>query len=150
MNIFVLSTCPIEAANLQCDKHVVKMILESAQIMSAVAIKNGLSSKYKLTHANHPCTIWAGKFRGNYEWLSIHALALCEEYTRRYGRIHKSQEVIEELLKVSKILPEGSSEFVQCLPDELKDKDPIKAYRTYYRTKRFAVWSKTPTPDFYY
>lgn len=149
MNIFVLDRCPITAAQLQCDKHVIKMILESAQIMSTIAHKNGVTAKYKPTHSNHPCTIWAGKHKGNYEWLCLHALALCEEYTYRYGKVHKSQEVIDSLLSLSDKLPQGSSEFVQCMPDDCKSSDVVAAYRKYYCTKDFAVWSKRNKPSWY-
>lgn len=71
MNIFVLDYTPQKAAEYHCDKHVVKMILESAQILCAVHHKNGDSNvPYKLTHKNHPCTIWAGESRSNYLWLT--------------------------------------------------------------------------------
>jgi hypothetical protein len=149
MNIFILDRDPAVAAQFQCDKHVVKMILESAQMMATIARKQGVESRYKSTHANHPCTVWAGKCKGNYEWLSLHALALCEEYTHRYSKIHKSQEVIEDLLQVSVRLPSGSSEFVQCVPDEHKDSCAVKAYQKYYNTKTFAKWSKRSKPTWY-
>jgi len=149
MNIFILDRDPVVAAQLQCDKHVVKMILESAQMMATIARKQGIESRYKSTHANHPCTVWAGKSKGNFEWLSLHALALCEEYTYRYGKIHKSQEVIESLLQVATKLPSGSSEFVQCMPDEHKDSCAVKAYQKYYNTKTFAKWSKRTKPEWY-
>lgn len=149
MNIFVLDYCPIKAAQLQCNKHVIKIILESAQIMSTIAHKVGVSSRYKPTHANHPCTVWAGKFKGNYEWLAIHALELCKEYTYRYGKVHKSQEVIEELLSVADKLPSGYSSFVQCMPDEYKDIDAVSAYRKYYCSKTFAKWTKREVPEWF-
>lgn len=149
MNIFILDKDPIIAAQLQCDKHVVKMILESAQIMSTVANRYGIVSKYKPTHSKHPCTIWAGNSRQNYEWLSLHALALCEEYTFRYGKKHKSQEVIENLLSVARDIPDCYSDFVQCMPEEFKDKDVVKAYRKYYNSKTFAKWTKRETPNWY-
>lgn len=123
MNIFVLDNCAIQAARLQCNKHVLKMILESAQIVSTVASNLGIHAKYKPTHVNHPCVVWAGKYKDNYEWLCIHALELCKEYTYRYGKVHKSQEVIEELLAVADKLPNGSSHFVQCMPEEYRGKD---------------------------
>ena len=89
MNIFLLSLCPIEAVQ-QCDKHVVKMPIESAQMMCTAG-----HGSYKPTHQNHPCTRWATLSEANFEWLTAHALALCDEYTYRYGRRHKSQDVIE-------------------------------------------------------
>lgn len=146
MNIFILDYNPVRAAQYQCDKHVVKMILESAQIMSTVAHKNNIQTVYKPTHANHPCTIWAGSYKDNYDWLIHHALALCEEYTYRYNKIHKSQKIIESLTHVSDILKKGCSEFVQCVPEDLKQKCVVESYRAYYKTKDFVKWSVRDKP----
>ena len=94
MNIFVIDKNPRTAARQLCDRHVVKMALETAQILSAVAHQKGFNAPYKISHQKHPCTIWAGKSFGNWRWLVAHGLAVCDEYTRRYGRTHKSREVI--------------------------------------------------------
>ena len=135
MNIFILDTNPVLAAQMQCDKHCVKQVLESAQILSTVA-----GGPYKPTHANHPCVLWAGANKTNYNWLARHAIALCEEYTRRYGRRHKSQDVIEQLQQAPN-LPVGITPFVQCMPEQFKDRDTVTAYRRYYHSKSdFAVW----------
>lgn len=149
MNIFVLDRDPVKAAQLQADKHVIKMILESAQVLSTVSRKYGVESKYKSTHANHPCTVWAGKHKDNYKWLVTHAMALCKEYTYRYGKIHKSQEIIEQLQHAPAGIPEGSSEFVQCMPEEFRQTDVVKAYQAYYNTKTFAKWSKREVPEWF-
>jgi hypothetical protein len=142
MNVFILSTNPVEAAQMQCDRHVVKMVLESAQIMSTVA-----DGPYKPTHVNHPCVVWARANRVNYNWLAMHALALCEEYTLRYGKVHKCQPIIAKLANMSNQFPIGVSEFVQCMPDECRMPDPVDAYRKYYHTKGFAQWNKCrPAP----
>lgn len=140
MNIFILSTNPVEAAQMQCDKHVIKQTLESAQILSTVA-----GGPYKPTHQNHPCTLWAGQNQTNFNWLVRHALALCDEYTRRYNKRHKSQDIIERIADAPPELPIGVSSFVQCMPDEYKDKDPVIAYRKYYHSKaKFASWKTEP------
>lgn len=142
MNIFVLDTNPVVAAQMQCDKHVVKMILESAQIMSTIA-----GGPYKPTHAKHPCTLWAAANRTNFNWLGIHALALCEEYTHRYGKVHKCQDIIARLINKQHQLPVGVSEFVQCMPEQYKHTDPVMAYRRYYHSKSdFARWTKRGAP----
>lgn len=142
MNIFAVDRNPIVAAQMLCDKHVVKMILESAQMMSTI-----VGGPYKPTHAGHPCALWAGK-RTNYEWLAKHALALCQEYTERYGKIHKCQPVIEELSTKSNQLPIGCSDFAQCMPDPYKHTDPVVAYRRYYCGDKaaFAVWKHGNEP----
>ena len=95
MNIFVVDEDPVVAAQQLCDKHVVKMILESAQMLCTVALEHGYEdAPYKKAHPKHPCTLWAGKSAENWQWLITHGLAMAEEYTRRYGRQHKSEAVI--------------------------------------------------------
>lgn len=145
MNIFVLHPNPVEAAQMQCDKHVIKMCLETAQMLSTVS--NG---PYKPTHAKHPCTLWAGSNLTNYGWLVKHGLALCEEYTHRYGKRHKCQDIIESLAIPPDHLPVGITPFAQCMPDECKHIDPIMAYRQYYHTKAaFAKWTKRAAPHWW-
>ncbi len=100
MNIFVLDTDPHTAAIQQLDKHVVKMILESAQMLCTAHHACPSDAErpekfYKQAHLNHPSTIWVRTTTGNYEWMILHALALCEEYTHRYGKIHASHALIE-------------------------------------------------------
>ena len=103
MNIFVTDPDPVISAQTLCDKHVVKMVLESAQMLStAWREPNDLrstefSSKYadehelyKTAHPNHPCSIWVRQARENYKWLYRHFVALCDEYTHRYGKSHAS------------------------------------------------------------
>ena len=93
MNIFVLSGDPTEAAVAQINKHVVKMPLETAQMLCA-AYPDGVAP-YKKTHYNHPSTVWARTCIENFNWLVEHGIALCQEYTHRYDRRHKCQDVIE-------------------------------------------------------
>lgn len=94
MNIFILDRSPKLAAQMQCDKHVPKMLLESAQML-CLAAHESLIPPYKATHINHPCVKWILSTRGNYEWLLEHALEQCNEYTFRFNKRHKSQDVIE-------------------------------------------------------
>jgi hypothetical protein len=89
MNIFRPLPSPTDSARALADRHVVKMALESAQLLSTVA-----GGPYKPTHANHPCTLWAGTSRANAAWLLAHGLALCDEYTRRFGRVHGCAAVL--------------------------------------------------------
>ena len=93
MNIFVLSEDPVEAAVAQLDKHIVKMPLETAQMLCSVYPDD--TAPYKKTHYNHPCSVWTRTCIENFNWLVEHGIALCEEYTHRYGRRHKCQNVIE-------------------------------------------------------
>lgn len=136
MNIFVLDENPKIAAQYHNNKHVVKMILESAQMMSTV-IKQQFpeADVYKPTHKNHPCTKWAAESIQNFNWLYQLSIELCKEYTHRYGKIHKTQLVIEKMKPyINKInFPLNSlTPFAQAMPDEYKNSDPITAYRNYY------------------
>lgn len=145
MNIFVLSECPIEAAQMQCDKHVVKMIVETAQMLCTVG-----TGPYKRTHASHPCTVWAGRSQANFEWLVAHGLALCSEYTYRYGKRHRTQDVIEGILEPGAWAAEGLTEFALAMPDEYKRPTAVESYRAYYHSKsHFARWTRREVPGWW-
>ncbi len=149
MNIFVLDQHPVKAASMQCDKHVVKMVLETAQILSTVARNNGIDHGYRPTHAKHPCTIWAGESLANWEWLVQHGLGLAIEYTARYGKEHKSAEIIRNFINLVPDLPDiGLTPFAQAMPDEYKCEDAVEAYRQYYlnEKKDIAEWSCNNAP----
>jgi len=148
MNIFVVDRDPKVAATMLCDKHVVKMIVETAQMLCTAASKLGHQVPYKPTHANHPCTLWAGESLSNWNWLIQHGISLCEEYTLRYNRIHKTQSIIE-WCKDSNIGPTrdiGLTPFKLSMPDKYKCSDPVESYRNYYsgEKKRFAKWKTSP------
>ena len=88
MNIFYIDTCPVKAAQMQCDKHVVKMILESAQMLCAAHHVEGEGNvPYKLAHKNHPSPVWTRTNKKHYQWLWDHMMALGKEYTERYGKV---------------------------------------------------------------
>lgn len=152
MNIFVLSEDPVEAARMQCDKHVVKMILESGQMLCA-AHDPGIAP-WKRSHYNHPCTVWARKTTANYKWLAIHGLELCAEYTRRYKRRHRAEDVLLWCAQnIPKNIPdEGLTPFVVAIknPKYVKQ-DVVSSYRAYYLGDkvRFAVWRHCDPPQWW-
>jgi len=140
MNIFYLSDCPKEAAVQQHNKHVVKMILESAQMLCTAHHELGEVDErfYKKTHMNHPSAKWVRESTAHYMWLYQHMLELGEEYTRRYKRKHLTITKMEELLKVPP-LETPVAGFVpppQCMPEEYQGKDCVEAYQRYYEMKR--------------
>ena len=149
MNIFVLDKNVEKCAEYHCDKHVIKMILESAQMMSAVVRLSGYDTGYKLTHKNHPCTIWARKSLSNYKWLFKLATALNIEYRYRYNKEinHKSYDLIKTL-PMPKILDIGLTPFAQAMPEQYRNKNAVKAYRDYYINEKsdFLKWTKRKTP----
>jgi hypothetical protein len=157
MNIFFLSSSTEEAARQHCDKHCVKMILETAQILTSVQHRYGnTSTTYKPTHVNHPSTKWAGDNDYHYIWLWKLGMSLCAEYTKRYGKVHKTQAIIEgELRHAPKDMPSlGWQAPPQCMPDEYKveggtNEAAISAYRNYYRGEKayMAKWKNTKQPE---
>ncbi len=145
MNIFVLSQDPVQAAKWHCDKHVVKMALESVQMLSTALWRYGEATSYKPAHQKHPCTLWAGDSRPNFSWLVAHSEALHDEYTARYGRTHASRRVLNEASRRLNTIPLGEqTTFVQAMPEEYKSVCAVEAYRKYYLGEKmsFAKWKR--------
>lgn len=159
MNIFYVNTDPVLAAQDLPDKLVVKMPLESAQMLSTAqrfyydADYCDACDIYKTAYLNHPCTIWARESAGNYNWLYCHFVALCEEYTYRYGKVHASDTKLRRVLsRVPLSMPSlGLTTIAQAMPDQYKDVDPVKAYRNYLiNEKHYAEWNKNRAkPDWW-
>lgn len=149
MNIFILDQDPARAARYHADKHVPKMILESAQMLSTA-----LGQGYKPTHKNHPCTKWVRESRDNAEWLYEMAGYLNVEYKKRFRHNvnHKSWEVIRHYhnAQAMRVLDNsGLTPFAQAMPDEYKTDCAVAAYRAYYHSKPFVSWERTTTPDWW-
>ena len=146
MNIFYLHKDPRKAAEYQYNKHVVKMILESAQMLCTAHhhYGNGDNVPYKKAHYNHPSTIWVRENCENYAWLYRHMLALGEEYTKRYGKTHLSiNKCALPLYRLPGGLPyTGFTQPPQCMPDKYKDKCSVKAYWNYYIGEKHTVANK--------
>jgi len=147
MNIFKLDESPVVSAKYACDKHVVKMILESAQMLCAVHPEG--AAPYKRSFYNHPCTKWVRESARNYEWLLLHAYALCDEYTRRYGKVHKTEKVIKWCDNNRPELPNTfPTEHPICMPDYCKTESVVESYRKYYINEKakFAKWKDGNIP----
>jgi hypothetical protein len=148
VNIFALDYDTVLCAQYHCDRHIVKMPSEVAQMLSAV---NGGPWNVPKSVSKHGCTLWAKETQGNYAWLVNYGISLCKEYTYRYGREHAAEEVIESLrfplivLKLGPLRP-----FYLAMPDEFKKTNPIESYRSYYRHKKDTIQfnhTKRPVPD---
>ena len=143
MNIFFLSWSPREAAQLHCDKHVVKMIIESAQLLYSahwlLHPEGLLPTAYRLAHKNHPCSIWVRESLTNYLWLCSLGWWLCKEYTYRYGKTHKTEQHIIWLMNnPPKNIPYvGMTTPAKAMPPEYKVEDVIEAYQTFYIESKF-------------
>jgi hypothetical protein len=130
MNIFVTSLCPIESARALDDKRVVKMVLESAQMLSNVMHHLELDAPYKKTHWNHPCSIWSRAHKNNYLWLLQHFKALCEEYTHRYNKSHKCEQYMLKFHRCVNFLPANDNiEFVNCTTNHKHIDKVFEAYK---------------------
>jgi len=149
MNIFYIDSNPIVAAQQLTDDHIRKMQIESAQMCCTAHWAVGSEAPYKKAHFNHPSTKWTRESIHHYVWLVEHGLKICKEFTLRYGKHHKTQDVLEWLQANKPNLQ--NSEFVApplCMPDQYKKDDAIDAYRNFYVKDKLAVkkldWKKIP------
>jgi len=156
MNIFILDENPDVAAKLHNDRHVVKMIVETAQLLSTahhVAESPIAPLLYRKTHTNHPCAKWVRESKANYEWAYRLFVELCHEYTHRYGKTHKTfAEKAIALGNVPELPNVGLTPFPQCMPDECKvEGDAVSAYRKYYQVAKahIATWKNRETPKWF-
>jgi hypothetical protein len=155
MNIFLLDTDTRKCAQYHCDKHVVKMILETAQLLCGVHhMTDQVTDQvpYKLSHKNHPCAIWSRESLSNYLYLCDLGLELCKEYTYRYGKRHKSQEVIEWCVtNKPNICDKEFTEPARAMPNEYKVDSVVESYRNYYigEKSKIAVWKNREIPEWF-
>lgn len=166
MNLFILDNDLDRNAEYHVDRHVVKMILEAAQLLCSahwVTQNIGFAPRkvtpaetaackvtedfYKLTHPNHPCAIWVRSSLDNFIWTHCYAEALNQEYGYRYGKSHKSMKIINRLPEPA--LPKlGLTPFAQAMPDQYKQLDAVAAYRAYYKAEKphLFAWKNRPQP----
>ena len=152
MNIFFLDYDVKKCAQYHVDKHVVKMILETAQLLCSVHhVTEQITEQvpYKLSHKNHPCAVWARQSLSNYLYLCELGLELGKEYTYRYGKRHKSIEVIEWCIVNKPNIPDiGFTKPAMAMPDEFKVDSVVESYRNYYMGAKsdLASWKNREKP----
>jgi len=172
MNVFYLSSDPYEASRLMVDKHVVKMILESAQLLSTahrvldgqeyIDASSGRKIRrwklddsreqhlYSATHMNHPSAKWVRESDNNYNWLFCHFHGLLNEYTYRYSKHHKCTSMMEWLSSPPKNIPNGPKTQPPCAMDKayVISEDAVVNYRNYYKHGKSHIlyWTKRPAP----
>lgn len=153
MNIFFLDYDPKKCAQYHNDKHVVKMILETAQLLCGVHWMIGNNAPYKLSHKNHPCSKWVREDLNNYLWLCELGLELCEEYKYRYNKTHKTYQVILWCIDNKPNIPDIKFTLPPlAMPDFCKiNDDTISSYRNYYIIEKssFCVWKGREIPYWY-
>ena len=157
MNIFVTDRCPVQSARNLPDKHIVKMPLETCQMLAIIysdwyygvgKLYKQDGTPYRTSHGafrNHPCTQWAAANQYNLAWLIVHGLALCDEYTNRYGKVHTCEPVLQQANSIyNDIFDEPSTcfhkvtDFTRAMPESIKFDntiDTITAYKQYLNTK---------------
>ena len=149
MNIFFLDEDVRKCAEYHCDKHVVKMILESAQLLCTAHWVSGSKAPYKMVHKNHPCSKWVRESLSNYLYLCELGLELCKEYNHRYNNQHKSKYIIEWCVtnKIN-ICDKGFTAPPMAMPDQYKTDSVVESYRKYYigDKSKFAKWKNREIP----
>ena len=154
MNIFHLNKDPEICAKYHCDKHVVKMILETAQMLSTAYQRHfGINdSLYKVAYPKHPMTLWVGDSVENFLWSMDLMKCLLSQYTLRYKKEHASTRIYKVLDNLDLIdFPSiGFTNPPLCMPDEYKTDDYIQSYKNYYinAKKSFARYTNVDIPGF--
>ena len=152
MNLFWLSLDLERCAQMHCDKHVVKMPLETVQMLCTAHWIHGNDAPYLPVHQKHPCTLWVAQTIENYRlawWLGYH---LFKEYTYRYGKKHQTESVLYAVrCHPPAMTARGYTKFPQAMPEEYKNDCAIKAYRAYYNGEKayFATWKTRKTPEWF-
>jgi hypothetical protein len=149
MNIFFLDYDVKKCAEYHNNRHCVKMILEHAQILCSVHWMNDNPAPYRLTHKNHPCSIWARESLSNYLYLCELTLELCREYTYRYGKSHKTQQVLNWCVDNKPNIQDiGLTTPALAMPDQYKTSCPVESYRNYYINEKnhIAEWKNRDIP----
>ena len=146
MNIFAIEQTPsgdidwVKSAQAQDNYRVVKMILESCQMLCTVINMqhDDQVTPYRTTHAKHPSTLWVAKSSANFQRLVEHTLAMLEEYTERFNKIHKCAGVLEKIIDLydpGRFSHHDDTPLTLCMPDEFKTDSIVESYRKFYASK---------------
>jgi len=147
MNIFYLHSDPKIAATYLADAHIRKMQIESAQMCCTAHWCSGSSAPYKMTHKNHPSTKWVRESIHHYKWVVTHGLEICNEFEKRYNKVHKTKQVLEWLNDNIPSIPNTPfKEPPICMPDMYKSNSCIESYRKFYIQDKIQIkslnWNK--------
>ena len=155
MNLFLLDLNAAVCAQYHCDKHVIKMLLELVQMLYTAHICTNssnlpINAYRKISNHNHPTAKWVRENRSNYKFTCELAIQLALEYTHRYNKIHSCEKHAIWLNQCVPDLPSGElSTIPLAMPDIYKTDDPVKSYRSYYKSKYFAQWTNRPVPKWF-
>ena len=152
MNIFVLDKDIEKCAAYTADRYVVKMVTETAQILSSAYYftEQQAQAPYRLSHASHPCCVWARQSTHHWSWLHALGLALYNEYKYRYnGKAHKAGEVIRAMTPPK--LPDVPFSLPPCvMPQTYRCGDTVKSYRAYYNGEKQHIFKWTGRSEPYW
>jgi hypothetical protein len=152
MNIFILDLDIVKCCEYMVDKHIVKMQLESAQLLSTAVRLSGINTGYNITHVNHPCSLWTRSSIDNWLWLRELALQMHEEYRYRYGenKTHLSW-LVTKSLPIPNLPQIGYTNFAQAMPYQYIQSNPVLAYRSYYihEKQHLAQWTNRQQPTWW-
>jgi hypothetical protein len=124
MNIFVLNQDAFKIPRHYAMVHVNKMLVETCQLLCSVYEV----APYKRTHYKHPCAIWTRTSKQNFDWLEGLGNALSLEYTKRTGKHHASDMVLDWIANNEPELPDNElTPWPQVMPDEYK-KQAVRGY----------------------
>lgn len=163
MNLFFLEHDTTDCAQAHVDRHVVKMITESAQMLSTALLEHGMfdDSLMKRTHLNHPMCVWVRETRANFLWTLSLMVELISEADYRFGAIkrdgkvkyERARKIAQACVALNTCVPvgDGMTPPPQCMPPDFRGPDTVEAYRTYYRAAKrdLAKWTKRPTPTWW-
>jgi|TARA_R100000081_G_C4820231_1_gene179212 hypothetical protein len=185
MNIFAKYRSPRRIVIDMIDKHIVKMPTETCQMLHTNELyflylkeynveptlrqlkefHSKIDSKLmKPAMLNHPSTIWARQSNHNAKWLYEHGIALCDEYTYRYGKVHGSESRIKDtvfhiqdgdwkqatpvFIAMADKYRLNREDYFQQYPLDTEWDFVIESYRHYYLEAKwsFASWKKREPP----
>jgi hypothetical protein len=162
MNIFYLDSDPVKAAQFTKDKHCIKMIVESAQMLAncytleqladSMCPRTQTGNVRRHSHYNHPCSKWVRESLENFDWLVDHAFALCDEYRLRCNKVHFTKPFLEWCLRYTPPLPSKNlTPPALAMPEKYHQPCPVESYRAYYMGEKqhLAKWTVRGKPDWY-
>jgi len=158
MNIFAIESDNdgaidwIKSAQSQDNLRVVKMILESCQILCTVLNEQGVQAPYKSFNPKHPSCLWAAESSANFENLILHCFSLISEYAERFSKDHKCIGVLTKVLDLydpSRFPRHEPTPLRMAMPDYFKSDSIVESYRKYYASKPKMRYPEDKIPEWF-
>jgi hypothetical protein len=158
MNIFAIENNKagdidwIKSAQSQDNYRVVKMILESCQILSTVLNEQGIKAPYRSFNPKHPSCLWAAESSDNFTNLVIHCAAMIEEYEDRFNKIHKCKAVLNNIINLfdaSKFITDKPTPLKMAMPNNFRSDNIVESYRRFYASKPRIRYPRNKIPSWF-